>query len=95
MADIHVNLGGTIDAGVAANIIRFDQAARDRRGSILNLGPSRIYLGFNMTDVNANETQESDKIWVDVNKPVRLPSRVEFVAFKTASGAAKAHYVED
>lgn len=96
MADQHINFGGTFDVeSGSANKIFFDHVAADRRGSIVNKGAVRIYIGFNTNDVNANEDPEDGKIWCDPGQAARIPRKCDFIAVKTPSSVSKGFYIED
>lgn len=109
MIDIEVNLGAVIDVG-SADYTRVILGPRDftsqsnveRRGTIVNLGPAEVFIGWNKEYLNAvNETMESDKAFL---KPVgvansisaiRVPLFAEYFVCKTSAGSAKLIYVED
>jgi hypothetical protein len=96
MADQRINFGGTIEVTSSVNLIFFDHAPSDRRGSLKNNGAFRIYIGFNTDDVNTNEDAEDGKIWCEPGVAVRIPRECSFIAVKLdAEATVKAFYIED
>ena len=99
---LDVEFSATIDVGVAANVIRLlrnEQNVNELRyrGCLVLVSGNRVYVGFNSTDVNTTETQELDKIWLDLQQVVivRVPRNVDLFVLKCATGTAKCFYVED
>lgn len=109
MITIEINLGGVIDS-VSTDYTKVVLGPRDftamsnveRRGTIVNLGPAEVFLGWNKEYLDAiDETMESDKAFL---KPVgtansisaiRVPLFAEYFVCRTLSGKAKLIYVED
>jgi uncharacterized protein YggL (DUF469 family) len=99
---LDVEFAATIDVGVAANVIRLMRNEQNvnelrYRGCLVLVSGSRVYVGFNQTDVNTDETQELDKVWLDLSQVVivRIPRSVDMFTLKCAVGSAKCFYVED
>lgn len=96
MADLRINLGGTFDATVTPRKIRLGGSSEaGRRGSFWNKGASRIYVGLNIPNFTADESEEVGKVWADANQAIRLPRACTYVTVATASGSAKVNYLED
>ena len=104
-----INLGGVIDVG-STDYTKVVLGPRDftsqsnveRRGTVANLGPAEVFLGWNKEYLDAvDETMESDKAFL---KPVgaansisaiRVPLFAEYFICRTTSGSAKLIFVED
>jgi hypothetical protein len=99
---IEVEFSATIDVGVSPVVVylkknEYNINEQRHRGCIALLGATRVYVGFNMTDVNTDETEEVGKIWLDPGQVVivRIPRNVDLFVLKCAAGSAKVFYVED
>jgi len=99
---LDVEFAATIDVAVAPNVIRLMRNEQNvnelrYRGCIVLVSGTRVYVGFNRTDVNTNDTQELDKVWLDLSQVVivRVPRNVDLFVLKCATGTAKCFYVED
>lgn len=99
---LDVEFAATIDVGVAANVIRLMRNEQNvnelrYRGCLVLVSGTRVYVGFNSTDVSTNEMQELDKVWLDLSQVVivRIPRSVDMFTLKCAAGSAKCFYVED
>jgi hypothetical protein len=107
--DIEIRLGGVIDV-VDTDYTRVILGPRDftsqsnveRRGTIVNLGPAEVFLGWNKEYLDAvDESMESDKAFIQPVgstsgiSAIRVPLFSEYFVCRTASGAAKLIYVED
>jgi hypothetical protein len=106
---IEINLGGVIDA-VATDYTKVVLGPRDftamsnveRRGTIVNLGPVEVFLGWNKEYLDAvDESMEADKAFLmPVGSAtgitaIRVPLFCEYYVCRTAAGTTKLIYVED
>jgi hypothetical protein len=99
---IDVEFSATIDVGTDPVVVRLQKNEYNineqrHRGCIALIAATRVYVGFNMIDVNTNEAQEVGKIWLDADQVVivRVPRAVDLFVLKCASGSSKVFYVED
>jgi hypothetical protein len=99
---IEVEFSATIDVGTDPVVVHlrkneYNINEQRHRGCIALIGANRVYVGFNMIDVDTDETQAVDKIWLDANQVVivRVPRTVDMFVLKCASGSSKVFYVED
>ena len=99
---LDVEFSATIDVGISPQVIRLQKNEQNvneqrYRGCIALVGATRVYVGFNMIDVNTDELQEVDKIWLDPDQVVivRVPRNCDMFVLKCAAGTSKCLYVED
>jgi len=57
--------------------------------SLINRGSVAVYFGWNKADVTADDTEESNKGYLEPGEACRIPSNCTFFSAKTASGAGK------
>ena len=92
MANVNVFISAVLDSSTTTNTVTLSNA---RRGSLINKGPSTVYLGWSSDTVNANTTAEVGKSYLDSGDSMRLPAGVKNFSHVTASGTAKLLFVEE
>jgi hypothetical protein len=98
--DFTSNLGATIDVTDVLKKVRVMSSTEvdndDSVGSMLNDGPDTVYIGWNKDTMNADTSQEVDKIYLRFNDSVKIPKRATYFICQTAAGeSAKLLVVED
>ena len=92
MANVNVITSAVLDSSTTMNTATLANA---RRGSLINKGPSTVYLGWSCDTVNTNNTAEVGKSYLDSGDSMRIPASVRNFSHATASGTAKLLFVEE
>ena len=103
MADRILKFGGVITVTTNPRICRITAPAkgvgeaRVSRGSLMILRAQRVYVGWATASFAADETEEDNKVWLDVTGPValRIPADVPWFVVKTAINTSALLYVAD
>ncbi len=92
MANVNIYISAVLDSGTSVNTATLQSA---RRGSLINKGPSTVFLGWSSDTVNANTSAEVGKSYLDSGDAMRIPAGVKNFAHVTATGSAKLLFVEE
>lgn len=97
-----VEFSATIDVSTDPVVVclkKNEQSVNEQRhrGCLALIAATRVYVGFNMIDVDTDETEGVDKIWLDADQVVivRVPRNIDLFVLKCAMGSSKVFYVED
>ena len=99
---LDVEFSATIDVDTSPQVIHLQKNEQNvneqrYRGCIALVASTRVYVGFNMIDVDTDEAQQVGKIWLDPDQVVvvRVPRNCDMFVLKCATGTSKCLYVED
>jgi len=87
-------MGAILDSSTDDSVVTIT----DRRvggGSIVNKGSATVYINWTGGAVTANDTEGTNKCFLEDGDSVRIPKACTSFSHATASGTAKLIYVEE
>lgn len=91
-ADITVNENW---ATIEVDATRHKITVQGVRGSLVNVGAARIYLGMGVDDLAKDDAQHDGEIFIDASDSIPVPAQANPIMFATASGAGLMLFIPD